>query len=94
MRSNIEYEVPESAGVYIFWSKNFCVYVGQADNLRKRLLTHWSKSHNANLNIWLQSLGPRLCIGYELVSKDLTGVEQMYIDRYQPHLNKINARSK
>ena len=93
-RSDIEFNIPSESGIYFFWSKKFCVYIGQAVNLRERLLTHWSKSHNEDLNIWIRAIGINLCINYELVSRDLSNAEQTFIDRYQPHLNRINARQR
>ena len=93
-RSNIETNAPNQAGIYIFWSGKFCVYVGQARDLRARLLTHWKRSHNDDLHIWIKALGSRLCISYEVVNSDLGRAEQSRINRYQPHLNKINARAK
>ena len=94
-RDNIEILVPQSSGVYIFWSDIYCVYVGQAKDLRYRLLTHWKKSHNDDMNIWVNALGMKLCVSYELNSqnKDLSVLEQEFINRFKPHLNKINARA-
>lgn len=94
-RSSIETRVPEVSGIYFFWSRKFCVYVGQATNLRERLMSHWLKSHNDDLNRWLKCPANTLCINFEIQSKkNLFEIEQMFINRYQPHLNKINARSK
>ena len=95
-RDNIEILVPESSGIYIFWSDLYCVYVGQAKDLRYRLLTHWKKSHNDDMNIWVNALGMKLCVSYELKgqNKDLSVLEQEFINRFKPHLNKINARAK
>jgi excinuclease UvrABC nuclease subunit len=94
-RSSIESRVPETSGIYFFWSRKFCIYVGQATNLRERLMSHWSNSHNDDLNKWLRCPANTLCINFEIENKKkLFEVEQLFIDRYQPHLNKINARSK
>lgn len=93
-KENIDIYIPESPGVYIFWSGLYCVYVGQAKNLRDRLSTHWRKSHNDDVNLWIKALGSQLCITFEVVNKDLSKAEQYFIDRFNPHLNKINARTR
>lgn len=91
-KETIDVYIPESPGIYIFWSGLFCVYVGQAKNLKDRLLTHWRKSHNDEVNIWINALGSNLSVTFEVVSKDLFKAEQLCINRFNPHLNKINAR--
>jgi len=93
-RSTIESSIPKSSGLYMFWSKKFCLYVGKADNLCERLLSHWLRSHNPELNLWIKARGTDLCITYNLVDGNLQNAEQELIDRLSPHLNKINARSK
>ena len=94
-KDNIEYNVPTDSGIYIFWSGLLCLYVGQALNLQDRLFTHWRKSHSDDVNLWITALGSKLCLSYELVGKKrLSTTEQLYIDRFKPHLNKINARVK
>jgi excinuclease UvrABC nuclease subunit len=92
-KETIDVYVPESPGIYIFWSGLFCVYVGQAKNLKDRLSTHWRKSHNDDVNTWINALGSNLSISFEVVGKDLFRAEQAFIDRFNPHLNKINART-
>ena len=47
-----ELEVP---GVYIFWRKSNCVYVGISNNLRIRLTKHFESCHNDCLNAWIRS---------------------------------------
>jgi excinuclease UvrABC nuclease subunit len=84
--------VPQCPGIYLFWSGRLCVYVGQAKNLQDRLLSHWRRSHSDEINLWVRALGAHLCISYELVEANLGKAEQQLIDRYSPHLNKINAR--
>jgi len=91
-RANIESRVPANAGIYLFWSGRLCVYVGQAKNLQDRLMSHWRKSHSDEINLWIAALGSHLCISYERVEVNLGRAEQHLIDRYSPHLNKINAR--
>ena len=92
-RANIDHMVPTGSGIYIFWANKFCLYVGQSQSLRNRLLQHWSNCHNVDLKIWIAAKGKGLCINYYDVDRErLTDVEQSYIDRFQPHLNLINAR--
>ena len=93
-RSYIESSVPCKSGIYMFWSNKFCLYVGKADNLCERLLSHWLRSHNPDLNMWIKARGAELCVSYKLVNSNLQMAEQELIDRLSPHLNKINARAK
>ena len=93
-RSTIEVVVPQKSGIYVFWSKRFCLYVGKADVLRERLLRHWVASHNPDLRLWIRAHGSKLSVTYKLVESDLQNAEQSYIDMLSPHLNKINAKSK
>jgi excinuclease UvrABC nuclease subunit len=83
-RSNIELNAPTKAGIYTFWSGKYCVYVGQAKNIRERLLTHWKSSHNKELSIWISARGSQLCISTQTVSGDLSKAEQSQINRYKP----------
>jgi excinuclease UvrABC nuclease subunit len=93
-RSNIEFVVPEEPGVYMFWARRLCLYVGKADNLRSRLLQHWRDCHNQELKNWMRVHGSKLCISYLVSKRSLPVLEQEYIDRLSPHLNKINARAQ
>lgn len=87
----INFKVPRLPGVYVFWTKRFCLYVGKASNLRERLTSHWRGSHNRDLGIWIKSHGSNLCITIYEETGNLQVAEQRLIDRYRPHLNKINA---
>jgi excinuclease UvrABC nuclease subunit len=93
-RSSIETVIPAESGIYMFWSKKFCLYVGKADNLRERLISHWGKSHNPDLRLWIKAHGADLCITFKTIDENLQNAEQELIDRLSPHLNKINARAK
>lgn len=44
-------------GVYAIWGKNLCIYVGKAEkqSIKKRLLQHYSGSHNQYLSMWIAS---------------------------------------
>jgi excinuclease UvrABC nuclease subunit len=92
-RSQIEFSIPTSPGIYIFWSGRLCLYVGKATNLRQRLISHWRESHNDDLNVWIRCLGSKLCVSLVPISGDLQTAEQALIDRHRPHLNRINAKS-
>jgi excinuclease UvrABC nuclease subunit len=54
---NISKVSDDEYGIYSIWSKNVCLYVGKAEkqSLRKRLLQHYSGSHNDKLTLWLNS---------------------------------------
>lgn len=45
-RPSITANAPESAGVYMLYSQNVCVYIGKATNLRDRMLAHLTNSHS------------------------------------------------
>jgi len=42
-------------GIYVFWRGSLCIYVGITNNLRRRLLKHYSDSHNPMLRCWIDS---------------------------------------
>ncbi len=88
------------AGVYLLWVKlnngNWrCFYVGQADNLQRRLLEHLSDSEK---NKCVKTHVDKYTLGYEYakVSKqgDRDGVEKFLFDHYKPECNENDPPGK
>lgn len=87
-------QIPEDLrGIYCFWTHNRCIYVGKADKLpiRKRLMSHYKKSHNDDLNLWLNS---SIVIEYTYLvvepadSKVIDETERIFIKKFRPVTNK------
>ncbi len=81
-----------SFGVYSIWSKNVCVYVGQAkqQSLQSRLRQHYNGSHNEKLNAWIKSSHP-LWFTVE-PTNNIQGIdakERNRIKKYAPLTNKL-----
>ena len=96
--SNINSVVPgDTSGVYAFWFRDYCIYVGKAadQSLRKRLKTHWEKSHNAELTNWIKAKPGELRISFRTLdgSKAIARFEKFYIRRFNPLTNKIRYES-
>ena len=49
--------IPESQGLYLFLSRNTCLYIGEAANLRKRIRKHLDFSDNRGLAHWFWQHG-------------------------------------
>ena len=94
-RSAIEAEVPEKSGIYILWLGKICLYVGQANNLCRRLKEHWGSCENQHLALYIRAKKGRIdiqCI--EIVDNNLSKYEQIFIDVCKPTCNVINAIAK
>ncbi len=50
--------IPPHQGLYLFFDSERMLYVGESNNLRKRLLKHLEHSDNKGLARWLWSHGP------------------------------------
>lgn len=49
--------IPEHPGIYIFRDKSGYLYIGQTENLRKRLIEHLDQSHSKSLANYLSKQG-------------------------------------
>jgi hypothetical protein len=49
--------LPNTQGLYIFYTRNKCLYVGEAENLRNRLGKHLDHSDNKGLARWMWDQG-------------------------------------
>jgi len=91
---NIRKYVPTSSGVYLLWvqlksEKWRCYYVGQAQNLEDRLLSHTSAQEP---NDCIKTNVSEHISGYEYAKvakqSDRDGIEKFLYDHYKPECNK------
>lgn len=91
-RTSIDSICDECYGVYGFWYKRRCIYIGKAEKqpIKVRLMQHWSDCHNDDLKLWIQTKGKELKITYKILdNKDsIHSYERFYISKYQPITNK------
>ena len=77
-------------GIYAFWTKRFCVYVGLAkkQGFRTRLMQHYRGSHNEKLNLWLQS-SVDIYFSTEVIEdfSTIETMEKLRIKQYSPLTN-------
>ena len=79
-------------GVYSIWSKNVCIYVGQAkhQSLQSRLRQHYNGSHNGKLNAWIKSSHPLwFCVEPTKNIQAIDAKERNRIKKYAPLTNKL-----
>jgi excinuclease UvrABC nuclease subunit len=82
---------PDAGGVYGFWYRKDCVYIGLAVNLRSRLKQHWSGSHNDGLKDWMKAKKSDLQFNYKIArpEDDIKLMERFFIKRFSPKTNVI-----
>lgn len=75
---------PTFFGVYSFWHKRRCIYIGQAKSqpIRDRLYQHFKESHSDRLNDWIMAYGADLTVCY-------VQLEKRRIDRAERRLIKV-----
>lgn len=82
----IERHAPRSPGVYAIWGTggaNETVYIGQADDLCRRLL-----EHRREVATCIADRAPTRC-GFELVAREALSVRQAELIReYRPFCNR------
>jgi len=91
-RSNIDSISEVYFGVYGFWYKKRCLYIGKAEKqpIKKRLMQHWNGCHNDKLQMWIFAKSSELRITFKNI-KDINKIhkyERFYIEKYQPITNK------
>lgn len=95
-KSEVKKYVPAKAGVYVLWvklknGKWRCFYVGQASDLRDRLLDHLSDDEE---NDCIKNNVTKFNCGFEYakVSKqsDRDGIEKFLYDHFKHECNKID----
>jgi excinuclease UvrABC nuclease subunit len=81
-------------GLYSFWYKRTCIYVGKAENssIRKRLTEHWTKTHNDYLADWINAKGPDLRIKVKVIETraEIEIFERFFIRKFKPLANKTS----
>jgi excinuclease UvrABC nuclease subunit len=91
---NVRKYVPKDAGVYLLWvklknEKWRCYYVGQADDLERRLLEHLSDEEK---NPCIKTNVHDYISGYKYAKvarqSDRDGIEKSLYDHYEPECNE------
>jgi hypothetical protein len=86
-------ELPVSQGLYIFYESDQALYVGECENLRKRLRKHLDHSDNKGLAHWLWQYGvSELHLEFHVLPEDTTtrvrkALESELIDSRKPTFN-------
>jgi len=98
--AEVKAHVPRSSGVYLVWvklkdGKWRCFYVGQADELQKRLLDHLSDSET---NECIKKQLSQYICGFEYAEvsrqSERDGIEKYLYDHYKPECNKADPGGK
>ena len=97
---NIE-EMPDDAiGVYGFWCRGRCIYVGKTEDqsIRIRVGQEYGDSHNKNLKSWIKLFPQYLEICYLIVPHDriqeIDRLETRLIRLWNPETNKKKQRKR
>ena len=92
--SSFELFSPDDHGLYSFWFRKTCIYVGKAEDssIKKRLTDHWTRTHNDYLRYWIDAKGPKLRIKTKIINnkKDIEIFERFYIRKFRPLANKTS----
>jgi len=85
--------VPETSGVYLFFDLRGPLYVGKADNLRRRFCNHFD-SHNQQLTTALEfPVGTVRFLWVQVPSTELATTEAQIIEELCPICNiRLNSR--
>jgi hypothetical protein len=79
-------KIPELPGVYVFRDETGYLYIGQAENLRKRLQTHLDESHNQSLASYLKSSDKDISIEIHAFDADSPAKKTMVRRAYESEL--------
>lgn len=94
---NIDDIEQSSYGVYGFWYKRRCIYIGKAGRqpISNRLRQHWSETHNPLLKDWLEAKGKEITFAYQVIPNrdQIDAYERFYIRQFQPVTNKIRFKN-
>lgn len=89
LQSNIDV-IPEHPGIYIFRDETGYLYIGQSDNLQKRLTEHLDESHNFSLAKYLSAAqeieDANISIEIHSFPKDSRAAEVMIRRAYESEL--------
>ena len=87
--------IPEVSGVYIILSDNGLIYIGQSENLRRRLFEHAFNETNLLLKFLMEIYEQNIVIKWAMVPKhQLDGVENYLCNRLNPICNHISPPGK
>ena len=85
-------EIPRAHGLYGFWFRRRCLYVGQAkgQTIAERLKQHWRHPHNKYLSDWIKADASKIQISYLIIDRlsEIDFLERHYISKFQPITNK------
>lgn len=94
-------EIPDDViGIYSFWCRGRCLYVGKAEDqsIRVRVGQEYHDSHNDNLKLWIKLFPQYLEICYLTVPydkiHDVDRLETKLIRLWNPETNKNKQRKK
>ncbi len=91
--SALNRSVPDKIGVYGFWFRDYCVYIGMTEtqSLHTRLLNHWEGTHNKVLRLWISAKRDNLVVAF-LTADDphqAACYERYFIHIFHPLTNKL-----
>lgn len=91
-RHNVDKISDNIFGIYGFWYKKRCLYVGKAErqSIKSRLMQHWSNCHNKDLQAWITVYGKDIKIAFKGIDENaiINKSERFYIDFFDPVTNK------
>ncbi|HEY7404334.1 MAG TPA: GIY-YIG nuclease family protein [Candidatus Angelobacter sp.] len=83
-RASIAANAPEASGVYALFNEGVWLYIGEAQNIKERLLQHLTNSHNPDVT----KANPQW-FAYELVAPVFrVGRQNLLIASFCPTCNK------
>lgn len=89
---NIDKIPDDEFGIYGFWYKKICLYVGKAQSqpIKKRLTDHYLNCHNDDLKDWIKAFPTEIYFQTKCIRDKNTihATERLYIARFCPRTNK------
>ncbi len=67
-------------GLYSFWCRSRCLYVGMSTNLHQRMLSHRLREHNAMLAKYFRAFPQNIEVSYVALG-DKSGIELRCLER-------------
>ena len=81
-------------GLCFFASQGLCLRWSIERSVKDGLISHYRKSHNDKLRVWIDALGSRLKFYYHFCSeKDVDDVEKCLINKLQPVTNILRYKN-
>ena len=90
-------DLVDKSAIYSFWYKNLNLplYIGETENLRRRMKEYYARGHNDDLDQYLKIQMRRKFIKVKYFfcpTKELKKAEDNYIKFHNPTLNKEKKR--